>query len=54
MVKWMALAALALLIVGAVAFPRIGRRPAASAQPAAATAGPGQMRSYFIAADAVV
>lgn len=52
MVKWIALAALALVIVGMVAFPRIGRSPAASAQPAAG--GAGQVRSYFIAADEVV
>lgn len=54
MVKWMALAALALLIGGLVLFPRVDRE-AASAQPSgAAPAGAGQIRSYFIAADEVV
>ena len=43
MVKWIALAALALVIVGAVALPRLGRSPAASAQPAAG--GAGQLRT---------
>jgi hypothetical protein len=52
MVKWIVLAALALVTVGVVAFPRIGRSPAASAQPAAG--GAGQVRTYFIAADEVV
>ena len=54
MVKWIALAALALLIVGVVAFPRIGRESAVSAQPAGAAAAAGQVRTYFIAADEVV
>jgi hypothetical protein len=34
MMKWMALAAASLLIIGLVAFPRLGREPAAEAQPA--------------------
>ena len=55
MVKWIGLTAAALLVIGLVALPRLGRGPAAEAQPAGtASAGAGQVRAYFIAADEVV
>ena len=46
MVKWIALAALALVIVGVAAFPRIGRSPAAFGAAGGRRSGAGPQLLY--------